>query len=134
MQKLLRPTLIQFSQFNNLLGVCWFLGKNLSNFVPSFENSTTRIMDIINSIKRGLLLITWLPILVQVVIEWPLILFRADYYLYMDLIVNWLVELQTLCSKLDWILHSIIMITCTKSIRYFSSTLFSCWTETILED
>ena len=32
--KLLRPMLIQFSKFNNFLWVCWFLGKNLSNFVP----------------------------------------------------------------------------------------------------
>ena len=32
--KLLRPPLIQFSKFNNFLWVCWFLGKNLSNFVP----------------------------------------------------------------------------------------------------
>ena len=24
----------QFSKFNNFLWVCWFLGKNLSNFVP----------------------------------------------------------------------------------------------------
>ena len=31
--KLLRPPLIQFSIFNNFLWVCWFLGKNLSNFV-----------------------------------------------------------------------------------------------------
>ena len=26
--------LVQFSKFNNFLLVCWFLGKNLSNFVP----------------------------------------------------------------------------------------------------
>ena len=26
--------LSQFSKFNNFLWVCWFLGKNLSNFVP----------------------------------------------------------------------------------------------------
>jgi hypothetical protein len=26
--------LIQFSKFNNFLWVCWFLGKNLSNYVP----------------------------------------------------------------------------------------------------
>ena len=26
--------LTQFSKFNNSLWVCWFLGKNLSNFVP----------------------------------------------------------------------------------------------------
>ena len=26
--------LIQFSKFNNFLGVCWFLAKNHSNFVP----------------------------------------------------------------------------------------------------
>ena len=26
--------LIQFSKFKNFLWVCWFLGKNLSNFVP----------------------------------------------------------------------------------------------------
>ena len=32
--KLLRPPLIQFSKFNNFLWVCWFLAKNLSNFVP----------------------------------------------------------------------------------------------------
>ena len=32
--KLLRPMLIQFSKFNNFLWVCWFLGKNLSSFVP----------------------------------------------------------------------------------------------------
>ena len=32
-----------FSKFNNVLWVCWFLDKNLSNFVPPFENSTTRI-------------------------------------------------------------------------------------------
>ena len=27
-------TLTQFSKFNNFLWVCWFLGKNLSNFLP----------------------------------------------------------------------------------------------------
>ena len=32
--KLLRPPLIQFSKFNNFLWVRWFLGKNLSNFIP----------------------------------------------------------------------------------------------------
>ena len=32
--KLLRPPLIQFSKFNNFLWVWWFLGRNLSNFVP----------------------------------------------------------------------------------------------------
>jgi hypothetical protein len=26
--------LTQFSKFNNFFWVCWFLGKNLSNFVP----------------------------------------------------------------------------------------------------
>ena len=35
--------LTQFSKFDNFLWVCWFLGKNLSNFVPPFENSTTCI-------------------------------------------------------------------------------------------
>ena len=28
------PKLIQFSKFNDFLWVCWFLGKNQSNFVP----------------------------------------------------------------------------------------------------
>ena len=28
------PPLTQFTKFNNFLWVCWFLGKNLSNFVP----------------------------------------------------------------------------------------------------
>ena len=32
--KLLRLPLIQFSKFNDFLRVCWFLGKNLSNFLP----------------------------------------------------------------------------------------------------
>ena len=41
--KLLRPPLIQFSKFNNFPWGCWFLGNNISNFVPPFENSTTRI-------------------------------------------------------------------------------------------
>ena len=36
-------TLIQNSKFNNFLLVCWFLCKNLSNFVPPLENSTTHI-------------------------------------------------------------------------------------------
>ena len=35
--------LVQFSKFNNFLWVCWFLGKNLSSFVPPLENSTTHI-------------------------------------------------------------------------------------------
>ena len=35
--------LIQFSKFNNFLWVCWFIGKNLSNLYPPFENSTTHI-------------------------------------------------------------------------------------------
>ena len=30
--------LTQFSKFNNFLWVCWFLGKNLSNFVPPVWN------------------------------------------------------------------------------------------------
>ena len=32
----------KFSKFNNFLWVCWFIGKNLFNFYPLFENSTTR--------------------------------------------------------------------------------------------
>ena len=35
--------LTQFSKFNTFLWVWCFLGKNISNFVPTFENSTTRI-------------------------------------------------------------------------------------------
>ena len=31
------------SKFNNFLLVCWFLGRNLSNFVFPFENSSTRV-------------------------------------------------------------------------------------------
>ena len=42
---------IQNSKFNNFL--CWFLGKNLSNFVSPFENSTTRIAIIISKKFRG---------------------------------------------------------------------------------
>ena len=42
MSKIIR-ILTQFSKFNNFLRVCWFLGKNRSNFVPPFKNSTTRI-------------------------------------------------------------------------------------------
>ena len=34
--------LIQNSKFNHFLRVYWFLGKNLSYFVPPLENSTTR--------------------------------------------------------------------------------------------
>ena len=34
-------------KLNNFLWVCWFLGKNLSNYVPPFENSTTRIAIIL---------------------------------------------------------------------------------------
>ena len=33
----------QFSKFNNFLWICWFLGKNLYNFVPPIGNSTIRI-------------------------------------------------------------------------------------------
>ena len=33
--------LTQFSKFNNFLWVCWFLGKNLFNFVPMLENFKT---------------------------------------------------------------------------------------------
>ena len=46
--------LTQFSKFNNFFWVCWFLGKNLSNFVPPFQNSTTRIaiMQIIITSKK----------------------------------------------------------------------------------
>ena len=47
--KLLRPPLIQFSKFKNLLWVCWYLGKNLFNFVPPFENSTKRIAILCNN-------------------------------------------------------------------------------------
>ena len=35
--------LTQFWKFNNFLWVCWFLCKNLYNFVPPLENSTTCI-------------------------------------------------------------------------------------------
>ena len=35
--------LIQFLKFNHFFWVSWFLGKNLSNFVPPLENSTTRL-------------------------------------------------------------------------------------------
>ena len=38
-----RSTLHQFSKLNNFLWVWWFLGKNLSNFVPPLENLTTPI-------------------------------------------------------------------------------------------
>ena len=43
----LKPPLHQFSKFDSFFWVCWFLGKNLSNFVPTprppLENLTTRI-------------------------------------------------------------------------------------------
>ena len=35
--------LTQFSKLNNFLWVCWFLGKNLFDFVPPLENFTTYI-------------------------------------------------------------------------------------------
>ena len=35
--------LTQFSKFNNFLWLCWFLGKNISNFAPPIWISTTRI-------------------------------------------------------------------------------------------
>ena len=42
--KLLRlPIIVQFSKFKNFHWVCWFLGKNLSNSLPPFGNSTTHI-------------------------------------------------------------------------------------------
>ena len=41
----------QSSKFNNFLWVCWFLGKNLSNFVLPLENSTTRITIILKQMK-----------------------------------------------------------------------------------
>ena len=42
--------LTQFSKCNNFLWVCWFLGKNLSDLYPPFENSTTRIAILTNYI------------------------------------------------------------------------------------
>ena len=45
--------LTQFSKFNNLL-LCWFLGKNISNFVNPFENSTTRIAISITFIRDNI--------------------------------------------------------------------------------
>ena len=33
----------QFSKFNNFLWVCWFLGRNISNFVYLLQNFITRI-------------------------------------------------------------------------------------------
>ena len=50
---LLRPPLIQFSKYNNFFWVCWFLCKNLSNFVPPFENSTTRIAIVLACLSFG---------------------------------------------------------------------------------
>ena len=44
------PPLIQFSKLNYFLWLCWFFGKNLSNFVPPFENFTTCIA-MINTFK-----------------------------------------------------------------------------------
>ena len=38
-----RLSLFKNSKFNNFLLVCWFLCQKLSNFVPPFENSATRI-------------------------------------------------------------------------------------------
>ena len=40
--------LVQFSKFKNFLWICLFLGKNISNFIPPFENSITRIAIILN--------------------------------------------------------------------------------------
>ena len=39
----------QFSKFNNFHLYVDFLGKNISNFVPPLENSTTRITIMINN-------------------------------------------------------------------------------------
>ena len=44
--------LTQFSKFNNFLWLSWFLGKNLSNFVPLLENSTTHIAIFYSLIKH----------------------------------------------------------------------------------
>ena len=40
----------QNSKFNNFLWACWFLYKNLSNFVPPLKNSTTRTAITLNSL------------------------------------------------------------------------------------
>ena len=46
--------LTQFSKFNNFLWECWFLGKNISNFVPPAWNSTTRIAIIpCHNVQQG---------------------------------------------------------------------------------
>ena len=34
LSKMMPSPLTQFSKFNHFLWVCWFLGRNLSNFVP----------------------------------------------------------------------------------------------------
>ena len=54
--------LTQFSKFINFLWVCWFLGKNLSNFVPpvwKFHNPYCHIVQKGNN--RNYLLSTYLP-------------------------------------------------------------------------
>ena len=45
--------LIQFSKFNNFLWVCWFLRKNLSNFVPPVWKLHNPYYHIIHSLFMG---------------------------------------------------------------------------------
>ena len=40
-----------FSKLKNFLWVCWFLGKNLYDFVPQLENSKTRTTILIGKDK-----------------------------------------------------------------------------------
>ena len=57
--------LTQFLKFNNFLWVCWFLGKNLPNFVPpawkldnlyyhSIHTTSTMYIGVMNQIMRPL--------------------------------------------------------------------------------
>ena len=85
--------LTQFSKFNN----CWFLGKNLSNFVPLFENSTSRIVITYNAPRNSLFEILTYTCLLQMEHSKLVKLLRKSY-LSLACLATW----QLTYSKFLW--------------------------------
>ena len=53
--------LTQFSKFNNFLWVCWFLGRNLSNFVPSRLKTPQPVLPYCSSLFQSSFLSPRIP-------------------------------------------------------------------------
>ena len=101
--------LTQFSKFNNFLWVCWFLGKNLSNFVPLvWKLHNPYCHNGWSTCKKMKLRSGW--------VDWGN---RAENKTIVDRIFT-----RVVWQILKWVMSSVLISGLSKAIRGFESSYY----------